>query len=1262
VTACVLIALAIAGVARAGTFLTFGPEDFRPTNGSKKATIYNRTFATPDPSGSYTLRVVNGGGNGQFGRVSSCGIALNGALVVRPSEINQNVAAITKTIILRASNTLQIQVAGTAGTGVTVQIEGTDSDPPLISASAAPAANPDGWNNTDVTVTFTCSDARSGIVSCPGPVSVATEGANQVVSGTATDRAGNTASASVTVSLDRTPPTIMSSVSPASNGFGWQNVDVALTYTCTDGLSGVADCPLPGLVTTEGAGQFVSATVSDRAGNEAMTSTSINLDKTLPTINATAIPVPNGNGWNNTDVTVSFATADALSGVASPPSPVVVTADGGNQAVNASVTDRAGNTALAGVTVSLDKTPPTLNITAPTGTVTGDPAPTVQIEYSDATSGPQTGALQVSVDGAPLAGCSAGPALATCVPPNLLSGDHTVAASLADLAGNTASDIQDFSLVLAKILDIQINSPTTGLLTNTSSQQVSGTVSADTDTVVVNGVAATVQGGVFTASAVPLVEGDNTITAVATNAAGDAGTSSITVVRDTSPPTVVIESPAAGQIVTGPTVTLVGLVNDVVTGTVSAANCQVTVSGRAGTAMASVTNRTFIVEDYPAVPGPNTITVTGTDTAGNVSAPFVLQITRQVLVGQSIRKVTGDGQTGVVGTQLAQPLVVALVSATGDPVPGRLVTFEVSRGDGTLQGGASTGRTLSVQSDQSGRAQVLFTLGTRSGLGGQRVLASATGFAGHVEFMESATPGVATGIKPYDFDNLRGVAGRPLPTPFIVFVHDFAGNPVPSIPVNFQVVAGGGHIDGDPEATRFTDSDGRAQVTLTLGPDPGINNNIMQAAFEGQPGPPVTFAGSGLAIGPRSETRVSGVVLDNSNLPVPGVTMRILGTGLSTLTDEQGRFSLPDTPVATITLEADGSTATRPGVWPMLHFELTTISGADNTIGMPIYLLTIDTPNGQVVGGPEDVTLTMSNVDGLSLTVFADSVTCLDGSHQCLVSISQVHNDKVPMPPLSGAAPPLIWTVQPPGTRFDPPARISYPNVDALPSGAVTEVLSFDHDIGQYVSVGTATVSEDGSSITSDPGGGISHAGWGYPAPPPRPTTTVTNDIDGDGAPNVTLAEENRRGDILLKLDRDGQLVPKTEHLQSQIIFILDNIVAAWKESGLPKPVITSGNDDKHPGTPAPGTDCSTIELCRDTSDSLHYDDLAIDLRGKPDYLGSVDPERVLELLREQVIGIDQAGNKVQLKQLYDVQYERFSKPENNHFHVEYDPTGDPGT
>ncbi|TFG38120.1 MAG: hypothetical protein E4H46_00380 [Desulfobacterales bacterium] len=83
-----------------------------------------------------------------------------------------------------------------------------DNDPPVINASVEPPPNATGWNNTDVTVSFECTDTASGIKTCPDPVRVSSEGQGQVISGTAVDFAGNSATVSVTLNIDKTPPRI----------------------------------------------------------------------------------------------------------------------------------------------------------------------------------------------------------------------------------------------------------------------------------------------------------------------------------------------------------------------------------------------------------------------------------------------------------------------------------------------------------------------------------------------------------------------------------------------------------------------------------------------------------------------------------------------------------------------------------------------------------------------------------------------------------------------------------------------------------------------------------------------------------------------------------------------------------------------------------------------------------------------------------------------------------------------------------------------
>src|SRR5262249_7208371 len=117
---------------------------------------------------------------------------------------------------------------------VTIRI---DRDAPTIDSAQAPPANGAGWNNGNVTVTFTCADDLSGVASCTTPTLVTTNGAAQAVSGTAVDNAGNTASTTRSVSIDKAPPSITGALSASSNAFGWFNTSVSASFTCGDGLS-----------------------------------------------------------------------------------------------------------------------------------------------------------------------------------------------------------------------------------------------------------------------------------------------------------------------------------------------------------------------------------------------------------------------------------------------------------------------------------------------------------------------------------------------------------------------------------------------------------------------------------------------------------------------------------------------------------------------------------------------------------------------------------------------------------------------------------------------------------------------------------------------------------------------------------------------------------------------------------------------------------------------------------------------------------------
>lgn len=377
--------------------------------------------------------------------------------------------------------------------------------------------------------------------------------------------------------------------------------------------------------------------------------------------------------------------------------------------------------------------------------------------------------------------------------------------------------------------------------------------------------------------------------------------------------------------------------------------------------------------------------------------------------------------------------------------------------------------------------------------------AYSVGFEGTAIFTATGTQGTAEKIVVDTGNDQVGAVSQPLPKPFIAVVVDHGNNRLAGVPVTFTVRQGGGHFEGQPSFTVDTDSDGRAAATLTLGLQEGNASNLVEAGFPSSQGLPATFTASSRMPGDPAKTVISGVVLDNSDVPISGVIVRAVltnelrsnaaavQTAVVDQTNEQGLFSIPGAPVGLVKLLVDGSTAGRPGSYPSLEYDMVTVAGQNNTVGQPIYLLPLNDDDKLCVSATDGGgTLTIPEAPGFSLTFGPGQVTFPGGSKDGCISVTVVHGDKVPMVPGFGQQPQFIVTIQPSGAVFNPPAPITLPNVDGLPPRAVTEMYSYDHDISSFVAIGTGTVSDDGHVIRSSAGVGVLKAGWhcgGNPSP-----------------------------------------------------------------------------------------------------------------------------------------------------------------------------------
>ncbi len=243
-------------------------------------------------------------------------------------------------------------------------------------------------------------------------------------------------------------------------------------------------------------------------------------------------------------------------------------------------------------------------------------------------------------------------------------------------------------------------------------------------------------------------------------------------------------------------------------------------------------------------------------------------------VAHQLAKVSGDGQTGTVGTVLASPFVVRVTDILGNPISNHPVRFAVIAGGGNIGGQTA----VEVNTDAEGLASATLTLGQVAGrdahvveVTSQRNQVPLSGSPKY--FKASATPSTPARLVYVSGNYQSGAVGTTLNDPLKVKVTDAFGNGIRQHLVTFKVTAGGGSFAGIPEQNVYTDSFGVAMAFLTLGTQPGQNNNVAEASAKQSgvhlDGSPFTFyatASPGIAhamqyVSGRNQSAEVGTVL-----------------------------------------------------------------------------------------------------------------------------------------------------------------------------------------------------------------------------------------------------------------------------------------------------------------------------------------------------------------------------------------------------------------
>ncbi len=87
--------------------VVFGPMTLMRARGAPVTDTLS--FTLPDTTGPFLLELVNGDVSGAH-RVSSAVVTLNGQSVFRPRDFNQQIAGLTRQVILQSSNTLTVEL------------------------------------------------------------------------------------------------------------------------------------------------------------------------------------------------------------------------------------------------------------------------------------------------------------------------------------------------------------------------------------------------------------------------------------------------------------------------------------------------------------------------------------------------------------------------------------------------------------------------------------------------------------------------------------------------------------------------------------------------------------------------------------------------------------------------------------------------------------------------------------------------------------------------------------------------------------------------------------------------------------------------------------------------------------------------------------------------------------------------------------------------------------------------------------------------
>jgi RHS repeat-associated protein len=244
---------------------------------------------------------------------------------------------------------------------------------------------------------------------------------------------------------------------------------------------------------------------------------------------------------------------------------------------------------------------------------------------------------------------------------------------------------------------------------------------------------------------------------------------------------------------------------------------------------------------------------------------------------------------------------------------------------------------------------------------------------------------------------------------------------------------------------------------------------------------------------PGGTTAVRGRVYNLNNTPLGNVKVTLKSSGHTAFSANDGFFTISGTPSGRQELIVNGREANL-GVYAILAVPVDLIEGVLNNLANPITLPDVDV-EAEVQVSPTFTTVVSSpNVPGVELTILGGTAKNSDGTpFTGKLSINPVPDYGRPESRPEELRPGMAITIQPAGVRFNPPARLTFPNADGMPPGSELNLWSLSPDTGTFSIVGKGVVTSDGQSIITVEGGVVASA-WHFSLAAPSQIASASSE------------------------------------------------------------------------------------------------------------------------------------------------------------------------